>query len=248
MLELININFTFNNKSNLLNNLSMDLKKGAIYALMGANGSGKTTLFNIISGFHKQSSGNIIFKDKKIDKMLPFQRSLMGIGRTFQDLRIITKLTVFQNILLAMKDNPGDLWYKSILPSKFNERQIKFITQKATEILETYKLADVRNNPAGEISFGQQKLLTLACCATNDAELLMLDEPIAGINPEFMKIIRDLLVELKAQDKTILFVEHNSDFIVDTADEIFFLNQGKLKSYRNIYEMSEDSYVKEAYL
>lgn len=248
MLILNNIFFSFNKNSNLLNGLNITLDKGSIYALMGSNGSGKTTLFNVISGFHKQSSGSIIFKNKKIDSMPPYQRSILGIGRTFQDLRVVPKLTVKDNIILAMKGNPTDIWFNSILPKDVFKTRLDALNTRAETLIEEYFLTDIKNSLAGEISFGQQKLLTLACCAAGGAGLLLLDEPIAGINPEYMKLIALLLKQFKEKGKTVLFIEHNTEFISSVADNVFFLDQGMTRGYRNVAEMSNDSYVKEAYL
>lgn len=248
MLNLENVTFSFNNKSNLLGNLHLILNTGGIYALMGTNGSGKTTLFNIISGFLMQSSGKIFFNNKDITKTPPYIRSNIGIGRTFQDLRIVPKLSVKQNIILAMKNNPTDIWYNSLLPEGLFRTKLEALNIAADKLISEYFLGDIKDSLAGEISFGQQKLLTLACCAAGRAELLLLDEPIAGINPEFMKLIAVLFSQLKEKGKTILFIEHNTEFISSIADSVFFLDQGKIREYGNVAEMSNDSYVKEAYL
>ena len=248
ILELQNISFSFTNSKNLLDNISVSLQKGTIYALTGTNGSGKTTLFNLISGFLKQQSGRILFKGKDISTIPPFKVNLAGIGRTFQDLRIITKLTVKENILLAMKDNPTDKWYNSLLPKTLFNSKLDNLNRVADKLINEYFLNDILDSLAGEISFGQQKLLSLACCAANESDLLLLDEPIAGINPEYIKIISSLLLQLKSQNKTIFFIEHNTEFISQISDTILFLDQGKITKYDSIDEMLSDNYVKEAYL
>ncbi len=248
MLILNNITFSFNNKSNLIEDLNLILDSGRIYALMGTNGSGKTTLFNILSGFLNQSSGEMLFNNEDITKTPPYIRSNMGIGRTFQDLRIVLKLSVKQNIILAMKNNPTDIWYNSLLPEGLFRTKLEALNSAADKLISEYFLGDIKDSLAGEISFGQQKLLTLACCAAGGADLLLLDEPIAGINPEFMKLIAKLLTQFKDKGKTVFFIEHNTEFISSLADSVFFLDQGKIREYGNVAEMSNDSYVKEAYL
>lgn len=248
MLNLKNITFSFTGKSKLLDDLNMALDRGYIYALMGTNGSGKTTLFNILSGFLRQESGMISFKNTDITKTPPYIRSNSGLGRTFQDLRIVPKLSVKQNIILAFKGNPTDKWYNSVLPDILFKTQLEALNNVADKLITEYFLGDIKDSLASEISFGQQKLLTLACCAAGGAELLLLDEPIAGINPEYMKLIAVILRQLKEKGKTILFIEHNTEFISSVADSVFFLDQGKMREYGNITEMSNDRYVKEAYL
>ncbi|NOS84694.1 MAG: ATP-binding cassette domain-containing protein [Ignavibacteria bacterium] len=248
MLEINNINFSFGRSGKLLDNISISFEKGKIYSLMGTNGSGKTTLFNILSGFLRQKSGMISFKNIDITNTPPYIRSNSGLGRTFQDLRIVPKLSVKENIILAMKGNPTDKWYNSVLPEVLFKTKLEALKSTADKLISGYFLGDIKDSLASEISFGQQKLLTLACCAAGGADLLLLDEPIAGINPEYMKLIAVLLKQLKETGKTVFFIEHNTEFISSVADSVFFLDQGKIKEYGNVAEMSNDSYVKEAYL
>lgn len=248
VLKARGIFFTYGKKSCLIDDISLNLNKGKIYSLLGTNGSGKTTLFNIISGFLTLKSGEISFNDMDITKTPPYIRSNMGIGRTFQDLRIVPKLSVKENIILAMKGNPTDKWYNSVLPVAVFKTKLDELNTRADSLIEEYFLGDIKDSLATEISFGQQKLLTLACCAASGSNLLLLDEPIAGINPEYMKLIAVLLRQLKEKGKTIFFIEHNTEFISSVADSIFFLDQGKLREYGNVAEISNESYVKEAYL
>lgn len=248
VLRVRDLIFTFSKNSNLLGGISLNLWKGKIYSLMGTNGSGKTTLFNILSGFLRQESGLVFFKNKDITKTPPYIRSNSGIGRTFQDLRIVPKLSVKENIILAMKGNPTDKWYNSVLPEVIFKTKLEALNSAADKLITEYFLGDIKDSLASEISFGQQKLLTLACCTAGGADLLLLDEPIAGINPEYMKLIAVLLRQLKEKGKTIFFIEHNTEFISLIADAVFFLDQGKLREYLSVEEMSDDKYVKEAYL
>lgn len=248
ILSVKNLCFSFTEKDKLLNDVSFDLEKAKIYALMGANGSGKTTLFNIISGFLKPNSGSIEIDGTNLGKLKPYEINLVGIGRTFQDLRLITKLTVKDNVILAMRNNPTDNWYDSLLPKGVAKGQLGKMELEAKAIASKYFLDDVFNSLANEISFGQQKLLTLACCEANGADLFLLDEPVAGINPEYAKIIGKLMIQIRDSGKTILFIEHNTDFISSIADRIFFLSGGKMVQYESVDEMKKDSFVKDAYL
>ncbi len=248
ILQLRNITFGFSASKKILDSVSLELEKGKIYALMGANGSGKTTLFNIITGFIKPQSGDIFFKSNRANGLLPHKINRLGIGRTFQDLRLVSKLTVKENVILAMNDNPTQVWYKAALPKPFYKSGLDSLDKKAGEIISTCFLQDVKNSLAGEISYGQQKLLNLACCIANDAELFLLDEPIAGINPNYREKILDLLKRLKANGKTILLIEHNTEFLQKVADRFFFLKTGKLKIYDTFVQLREDKEVLDAYL
>ncbi len=231
-----------------MDNTSLHLEEGNIYALMGANGAGKSTLFNIITGFLKPQSGAIIFSDEDITKTKPYKRNLIGIGRTFQDLRLITTLTVKENIQLAYKNKLSDKWYNTIFPSQKLKQQESELEIATNKILNLFNLTEVQNNLASEISYGQQKFLTIACCVANDAQLLLLDEPVAGINPVFREQLVTIIKGLKQEGKTILLIEHNTDFINEIADNIFFLNNGSITQYPNLEEMKNDKNVLNAYM
>ena len=248
-LELKHINFSFSPEKQILKDLSLSLEERMIYALMGSNGAGKTTLFNILSGFIKPQRGEIYFGEKNLTNQQPYKINRQGIGRTFQDLRLITKLSVRENIILAMKNNPTDNIFKAMLNFKgtvFDE--LVYDERTPDKIAEKYFLSDVINSPASEISYGQQKLLSLACCVANGASLLLLDEAVAGIQPEYRNKIAILIKQLKEQGKTILLIEHNTDFIADVSDRIFFLHDGEISTFENMEKLRKDKQVMEAYL
>jgi len=247
-LELKHISFSFSPEKKILKDLSLSLEEKRIYALMGSNGAGKTTLFNLISGFIKPQSGEIFFGEKNLTHQQPFKINRQGIGRTFQDLRLITKLSVKENIVLAMQQNPTDNWLNAMLPENFHHSTNETLEKKANEIVEQFFLGDVKNSLAAEISYGQQKLLSLACCVANGAMLLLLDEAVAGIQPEYRNKIAMLIKQLKEQGKTILLIEHNTDFIADVADKFFFLHDGEISTFENMETLRKDKQVMEAYI
>ena len=248
MLKLHNIQFSFAKSKVILDGVSMQLEQGEIYALMGTNGAGKSTLFNIITGFIKPQSGKIVFHSKNITTKRPFQINRLGIGRTFQDLRLITKLSVRENILLTFKNNISDHWYATLFSSKKLKAQQKEFETRTDRILHNFHLTEVQEQLASAISYGQQKLLTLACCVANDADILLLDEPVAGVNPVFREQMIKSIQSLKQQGKTILLIEHNTEFIEAVADSIFFLNEGKLTHYPNLSALKKDDNVINAYM
>jgi ABC-type branched-chain amino acid transport systems, ATPase component len=247
-LQLQNITFGFSLERQILKDVSLSLEEQKIYALMGSNGAGKTTLFNLITGFIKLQSGNVFFDEINIRNQPPYKINRLGIGRTFQDLRLITKLTAKDNIILATQNNPGDNWLYAMLPENFHSRTNQELYKKADEIIEQFFLGDVRNSFASEISYGQQKLLTLACCIANGAKLLLIDEAVAGVQPDYRNKIAILIKQLKEQGKTILLIEHNTDFIADVADKIFFLHEGKISTFENMETLRLDKQVMEAYI
>lgn len=215
---------------------------------MGSNGAGKTTLFNLINGFIRPQGGKILFRSEKITALPPFRINRKGIGRTVQDLRLITKLTVKENIILAMQGNPSDNWLNAMRPEPFHRSTNQKLDTRADEIIDQFFLADVKNALGAEISYGQQKLLTLACCVANGASLLLLDEAVAGIQPEYRKKITLLIQQLKEQGKTIWLIEHNTDFISEVADKIFFLHEGAISTFETIESLKKDKQVMEAYI
>jgi len=248
ILQLFNIKFNFSPDKYILNDVSLNLENSKIYALLGNNGSGKTTLFNLINGFIKLKAGNIIFSGVNITNRHPYVINRLGIGRTFQDLRIITKLTVYENLILAMNYNNSDKLINAILPQYFHLKSNIKMKTIADEILERFFIDNVKNSLASDISYGQQKLLTLACCVSNGSNLLLLDEAVAGVQPEYRHKIGMILQQLKDEGKTIFLIEHNTDFISEIADEIYFLNEGKLFIFSDMSSLRNDKMVMEAYI
>jgi len=247
MLELINIYKSFGEQK-VLRGLNLTLEQAKIHTLIGGNGSGKTTLFNLITGFLKTDSGEIRLDGKRIDNKGAVAINKKGITRTFQDLRLITKLTVKENVILAIQNNPTDNWLNAMLPQSLYNNSNKVLSEIADEILEQFFLNSIKDSLAGEISYGQQKLLTLACCVANGTTLLLLDEAVAGIQPEYRNKIAILIKQLKERGKTIFLIEHNTDFITEVTDKIFFLNEGRISSFENIETLRKDKRVMEAYI
>ena len=212
MLTLTAIHKSFGDV-HVLNGVNLRLGKGLVYTLRGGNGSGKTTLINIISGFLAPTSGVVEFKGERVARFAPYRVNRLGIGRTFQDLRLATQMTVYENILLALE-------------AKLFAYPSKEQRSRANDILEKVSLSEKRNELAGEISYGQQKLLTLGCCIANNADLLLIDEPVAGIDKSNLLKITSLIKQLRQEGKTILQIEHNNDYITATSDQIFHIEKG----------------------
>ncbi len=247
MLEINNIHKSFGEQK-VLQGLCMEFEHGKVHTLVGGNGTGKTTLFNLITGFYKPDKGEILLNGERIDNHSPVSINANGITRTFQDLRIVSQLTVRENILLSFKNNPGEKILNSILPKRVFKTQYDLLSERADSILERVHLKTVENNLAGEISYGQQKLLTIGCCLANDAQILLLDEPVAGIDNENYQRIYNLILDLRCEAKTILQIEHNQDFVERLSDKIWFLYCGKAKCFLNYQLFVKDESVKENYL
>ena len=214
MLTLTDIRKTFGDVR-VLNGVNLRLEKGLVYTLKGGNGSGKTTLINIISGFLTPSGGVVEFKGKRVARFAPYRVNRLGIGRTFQDLRLATQMTVYENILLAME-------------AKLFAYPTKDQKNRANDILDKVSLSGKRNELAGEISYGQQKLLTIGYCIANNADLLLIDEPVAGIGKDNLLKITNLIKQLRQEEKTILQIEHNNDYISATSDRVLNMEKGAI--------------------
>jgi branched-chain amino acid transport system ATP-binding protein len=212
VLELSDIRKSFGDVR-VLNGVNLRLEKGLVYTLKGGNGSGKTTLINIISGFLKPDKGSIALNGQKIVRFLPYRVNRLGIGRTFQDLRLASQMTVYDNILLALE--------KKMFANPDREQK-----KRADGILEKVSLTEKRIELAGEISYWQQKLLTIGCCIANNACLLLIDEPVAGIDKDNMVKVKNLVAQLKQEGKTILQIEHNTDYINATSDMVLNMDKG----------------------
>jgi len=246
-IKINNISKSYGDKK-VLQDISFSLQAGRIYVLMGTNGSGKTTLFNIISGFLNSDSGTTLLNNDALKKVEPYQRNRKGITRTFQDMRLINGLTVLENVLLAFPNQKGEKWWNILFPKNKVKNEEANNTTTANAILKKCFIADVTTSKANEISFGQQKLLNIACCIANDAKVFLLDEPVAGVNPVYRDKLVAIIKDLKVNDKTVLIIEHNTDFIEAVADEILFLNEGQITTFEDYKSLRQNETVQEAYL
>lgn len=207
---------------------------------MGVNGSGKSTLFNLISGFLEKEEGSIVFNDVDLQKSKPHEIASMGVSRTFQDLRLIPTLSVYENILLAFKEKRSEQLLHAFRVGKESD-----CSEKIEEILALTHLESEKDSKAEDISYGQQKLLNLAVALANDFELLLLDEPVAGVQPEFREQILQLI---KSFGKTVIVIEHNPEFLEKLTESILFLDGGKVIAEGNYTTIKENQRVQEAYL
>lgn len=247
MLTVQNISKAFGKKEVLVD-VTFTLNKGKVVVLMGANGSGKTTLFNIISGFLNQDSGQILLNGKTTKQIMPHQLNRLGVSRTFQDLRLVGELTVLENVLLSFSGQVGEKWWKVLLPNKKVKEEQLQNEKKAKDILKKCFIDDIEQSKAKEISFGQQKLLNIACCIANDRDVVLLDEPAAGVNLIYRNKLVEITKVLKNDNKAVLIIEHNTDFIEAVADEIFFLNDGVITKFDNYETLKNNEQVQEAYI
>jgi len=234
-----------------LNNVSIQVKKSKIIGLIGPNGSGKTTFFNVSTGWLKNENekGIVSFENERIDGLAPHEISLKGLSRTFQKTRIFPKMTTLNNLLLAAQDNRGEKFFFVFLGRKKWKQQERKIRSRALEIMRFLEIDHLANEPASNLSGGQQKLLALGRVLMASDKLLLLDEPVAGVNPTLAKRIFEQIINLREKEGiTFFLIEHNMDVIMSFCDEILVMHRGQVITSGKPDQIKSNRDVVEAYL
>ena len=225
----------------------VEIPRGAITALIGPNGAGKTTFFNLLTGFDKPDSGTWSFEGRSLAHVPAYRVARMGLIRTFQLTKSLDLLTVMDNMKLGAKDQIGENLFRSLVPS-FWRKQDDEVEAKALEILARFKLDTKKDDYAASLSGGQRKLLEMARALMSDPALVMLDEPMAGVNPALTQSLLDHVLDLKAQGMTVLFVEHDMHMVRHIADWVIVMAEGKVVAEGDPHEVMENAAVIDAYL
>ncbi len=227
-----------------LDGLDLVVNQGEILGLIGPNGSGKSTTVNLITGVYAPTSGSLQFKGQDISRLDPHQRSQLGIARTFQNIRLFGNLTVWQNLWAArvVRENG---W------AGFRERWLSGAAaarEQAEELLEFADLAHKRDMLASQLAFGEQRRLELIRAAATDAELLLLDEPAAGMNAEEIDDLDARIRSLRDRGRTILLIEHHMELVMGVCDRVNVLNFGRKIAEGTPAQVQQDAQVRAAYL
>lgn len=227
---------------------SFTIEEQTIRGLIGANGAGKTTLFNLITGYYKLDSGEIFFKDERVDQLPTFKKARKGMVRTFQLTKALSRMTVLDNMLLGPKMQSGErIWNIFIRPKKVAAEEAKAV-EKAFEILDFFDLTHMKDDYAGALSGGQKRLLEMARALMTDPKMLLLDEPFAGVNPTLARKLVGRIKELKERGMTFLIIEHDMPLITEVSDTLSFMNQGKIILEGAPEDVKRDPRVLDAYL
>ncbi len=247
ILSISNITKRFGGHT-VLDGIDMELEEGLLYEMIGPNGSGKTTLINVISGMLKPESGKIIFNSHDITKKGLYETFKTGLVRTWQIPQPFANLTTLENFVISSRNNVGESFLRAPLKSKWRKDERK-ITDNALEIMEMVNLINQKNTLGQNLSGGQQKLLELGRAMMSDAKMILMDEPIAGVNPTLAHEIFEKISSIcKKQKITFLIVEHRLDIALQYADHVFAMNQGKIITQGSSDEIIKHPKVVESYL
>ncbi|MFH1457271.1 MAG: ABC transporter ATP-binding protein [Patescibacteria group bacterium] len=223
---------------------NFEIEKGKITALIGPNGAGKSTVFNLISGILKTDAGKIIFDGKQINNLTPEKISNLGISRLFQQTKLFNNLSIKDNLLLALDNSDTKFWFNFFRKNKTSQDKEK----KIKEILGLVGMEKFINKLARDLSYGQKRLIEIAMTILNPHSFLMLDEPVAGINPKLRQTIIDILKKLKSDGETILLIEHDMNFTLNVSDWVIVMDEGKVIAEGKPDEIKNNPKVLEAYL
>lgn len=225
----------------------VEIQRGAITALIGPNGAGKTTFFNLLTGFDQPNSGDWALNGKSLKGMPPHKVSRMGMVRTFQLTKALFRLSVLDNMRLGARDQIGEGIFRSLLPFLWKKEEEE-ITARARELLTRFKMIEKQDDFAAALSGGQRKLLEMARALMTNPELVMLDEPMAGVNPALTQSLLGHIKDLREQGMTVLFVEHDMDMVRDISDWVIVMAQGKIVAEGPPDVVMSDQAVIDAYL
>jgi neutral amino acid transport system ATP-binding protein len=232
-----------------LSDVGITIEPGQIYGLIGPNGAGKTTFFNVITGFYRPDGGGATFEGEPVLGQTPYAIARRGMVRTFQITKALAAMPVIDNMMLAAPDQPGERLYNLILrPREWRRREAEVHAQ-AMELLDVFNLADLADHYAGTLSGGQRKLLELARALMTKPRFLLLDEPMAGINPTLGRRLLEHMQRLRTDaGVTFLFVEHDMEVVMGHSDRVVVMAQGRVIADGEPEEVRTDQAVIDAYL
>jgi neutral amino acid transport system ATP-binding protein len=232
-----------------VNGATMSVREGSITALIGPNGAGKTTFFNLITGFYKPDQGRVAYLGDGITGLAPYKIARRGMVRTFQITKALEGMPVMDNMMLAAQDQPGESLRNAIFrPGAMRRREVE-VRKQADDLLEIFNLTKLADSYAGTLSGGQRKLLELARALMTRPRFLLLDEPMAGINPSLGKQLLDHMQSLRREaGVTFLFIEHDMEVVMNHSDRVIVMAEGRVIAEGEPHEVRSNQKVIDAYL
>ena len=231
-----------------VDDVSFEVMPGEIFGVIGPNGSGKTTMFNSVLGQIEPDAGRIELNGHDITTLSPQQLNHKGVGRTFQTLQVFGKMSVRDNLLVAAQEHQGSMWSRMFAPGDSS------LGAKADALLEQFRIGHVAHLPAASLSYGQQKLVDIAMAFMSEPDLVLLDEPCAGVNPSLVGGISTLLKELNGKQRpdgkasSFVVIEHNMDFVMDLCHRILVMVEGRVLAVGTPDQIRANRQVLDAYL
>jgi branched-chain amino acid transport system ATP-binding protein len=231
--------------------VSFEVRPGEIFGVIGPNGSGKTTMFNSVLGQIEPDAGRIELNGRDITRLSPLELNRRGVGRTFQTLQVFGKMTVRDNLIVAAQEHQGSMFSRLFAPGDSG------LGPKADALIDLFRIRHVADKKAGELSYGQQKLVDIAMAFMSDPALVLLDEPCAGVNPSLVGGISTLLKQLNRQQAasgdgrppaSFVVIEHNMDFVMDLCHRIMVMVEGRVMAIGTPAEIRANKQVLDAYL
>jgi branched-chain amino acid transport system ATP-binding protein len=226
-----------------LSAVTSGVPEGKIVGIIGPNGAGKTTLFNVITGAYRADSGTVRLNGTALNGLPPHQIAREGIARTFQNIRLFPSMTVWEHLLVAQPHRES--WWRRLLPVGWGNPAAQV---RAVEVMEFFGLTDLRDRPAKSLPYGMQRRVEMARALTARPKLLLLDEPVAGMNHDEAEEIRQLMLKLRATGLTILLIEHDMNFVMRLCDYLYVLDFGVLIAEGTPSEVRTSPRVLDAYL
>jgi branched-chain amino acid transport system ATP-binding protein len=247
MLSLRGVTIAFGGLT-AVDQLTMTVREKSITALIGPNGAGKTTAFNLISGVYAPGAGEIEFVGQIISGLKPYQVNERGIARTYQNIRLFSRMTVLENIMVGRHTKGVSGLAGDLFRTRRQRAEEQEILEKSLGILEFIGLAAHASEMARNLSYGQQKKLEIGRALASDPKMLLLDEPVAGMNSKEKIDVMDFILKIRELEKTIFLVEHDMKMVMGMADSVYVMNYGKLIASGKPEEIQRDPVVIEAYL
>jgi branched-chain amino acid transport system ATP-binding protein len=232
-----------------VNDFNLELNKGEIVALIGPNGAGKTTAFNMITGVYTPTIGKIYYKDKDITGIRPDQITKLGIARTFQNIRLFKDLSVLDNVLIANHLHIKSGVFGSVFKMPKYRKEEKEMLEKSLELIEKVGLIDLKDEKSSSLPYGKQRRLEIARALATNPEILLLDEPAAGMNPKETDDLTQFIKNIRNEfNLTIFMIEHHMQVVMGISDRIYVFDYGVTIAKGSPYEIQNNQRVIEAYL
>ena len=225
----------------------LEIQRGVITALIGPNGAGKTTFFNLLTGFDRPDTGSVTFEGRVVERLRSHRRARQGMVRTFQLTKALTKLSVIENVKLGAKGQTGEHFVQSLFPFLWRAQE-EAIEERARRLLSRFRLDHMAEEYSGTLSGGQRKLLEMARALMASPALVMLDEPVAGVNPALTQSLLEHVKELPGEGVTVIFVEHDMDVVWDISDWVVVMAEGVVIAEGHPESIGKNQAVIDAYL